>query len=159
MGEVCRSIADEGWRHARDRLNAAIGSGPGCGAPLNPNIPLGETLYWLSVIEDGEEQQDSNYHARRASSTDGQTVAALIFARNLVTHQLVMPVELRVIGGFGTAAWGSVPWGGGSSWRWKTRAELGSPTDKHGRGTQYDVHVAGKVLGIPIEAAARFFAL
>jgi hypothetical protein len=158
MDGVSRSIADEGWRLARDRLNAAIGSGLGGGAPLDPNIPLGEMLYWLSVIEDDEERQDSNYYARRASSTDGQTVAALIFARNLVTHELVMPGELRVMG-YGAAAYGSLPYGGGSSWRWKNRAELGSPTDKYGRDTQYDVHVAGKELSIPIEAAARFFGL
>jgi hypothetical protein len=159
MNGVSRSIANEGWRLARDRLNAAIGSGPGGGALLNPNIPLGETLYWLSVIEDDEERPGSkSYIARRASSTDGQTVAGLIFVRNLVTHELLMPVELRV-GGYGSAAWGSVPYGGGTSWRWKTRAELGSPTDKYGRDTQYDVHVAGKELHIPIEAAARFFGL
>jgi hypothetical protein len=152
---VSGNIAEGGSRLARERLNSA--------PPPNPNIPLAEVLYWFSVID-----EERAYPSRHSASHDGKTAAALIFIRNKVTHGgLVKPIEQWVPleqtgrGGYGGVAYGSTPYAGTvSSWRWRTRAELGNPTDgKGGRDALYDQYVAGKDVPTPLDAAERFFGL
>jgi hypothetical protein len=151
---MTRGMAEDGWRLARARLADALGA-----RAANPNIPLAEALYWLSVVEDDEEKKigSSAYYGHRSGSTDGETVGALVFARNLITHELIIPAELHVRGAYGSAAYGSAAYGGSAEWHWKRRSELGNPTDKYGRDALYDKHVAGGHVDSPLQAAERFF--
>ncbi|HEV3310464.1 MAG TPA: hypothetical protein VG815_08095 [Chloroflexota bacterium] len=111
----------------------------------------------MSVIEDDEERQVLDYHRHRDSSADGRTVGALVFARNLVSHELLMPVEVRPNTYGGSFRYGKSTYAG-VSWRWKRRAQLGNPTDpRYGRDEFYDTFVADHDVDDPLEAAERFF--
>jgi hypothetical protein len=158
-GSVAREMAVEGWRQALVRLRESIHGGPRRPHP-DPNVPLAEAIYWLSVIEDDAVTRigSARYYGHRDSNSDGQTVAALVFARNQVSHELAEPSTQRPTGGYGGSAYGTAPYGGGISWHWKSRTELGSPTDeKWGRDVLYDQLVAGRLLEAPLDAAGRYF--
>lgn len=158
-GSVGREMAIEGWRQALVRLHESIHGGPRRPHP-DPNVPLAEAIYWLSVIEDDEVARSgrATYYGNRSSSREGQTVAALVFARNKVSHELAEPSKPRPTGGYGGSAYGTAPYGGGISWHWKSRTELGSPTDGKGsRDVLYDQLVAGCLLEAPLDAAGRYF--
>ena len=152
-------MAVEGWRDARRRLSVAMTPT----SSSNPNIPLAEALYWLAAIEDDAQgktpTESDSYFATRDASTNGKTVGGLIFARNLVTHELLIPIKPEPVGAYGAAPYGTAPYGGGTQWRWKSRIELGSPIDKHGCDISYDDHVAGRGVGAPLQAAEDFFGL
>ena len=150
-------MAVDGWRQSLVRLGESIHGGPRRPHP-DPNVPLAEAIYWLSVIEDEAVTRigRTTYYNQRGASTDGQTVAALVFARNLMSHELAEPSQGRPTGGYGGSAYGTAPYGGGIAWHWKGRIELGSPTDeKWGRDALYDQLVAGYLLEAPLDAAGR----
>jgi hypothetical protein len=142
---VARDIAEAGWRRARARLKDELAKQDEVGV----NVALGETIFWLSVIEDDEERTvgKTAYYGRRDASTEGQTVRALVFARNLVAHRLVEPASRTVWGGLGTSPLGTTMLGtGGVSWSWKARSNLASPPPldpKGGRDVFYDAEVGG----------------
>ena len=149
---MSRKIAEDGWRLARTRLDEST-------EPDRANIALAEALYWLAVIEDDEKSPDrSTYYAQRLASQDGQVVAGLIFARNFITHQLLLPMSREtLLGGWGTSMFGI---GVIDDWRWKSLADLGNPIEReHKTHLLYESFVAGQDPATPLDAAARFFGL
>lgn len=154
-------MAVEGWTQALVRLRESIHGGPRRPHP-DPNIPLAEAIYWLSVIEDDAviRTGSATYYGHRGSSSEGQTVAALVFVRNQVSHELAEPSKPRSTGGYGGSAYGTAPYGGGIAWHWKSRTELGGSTDaKWGRDVLYDQLVAGRLLEEPLDSAGRYFGI
>jgi hypothetical protein len=149
----------EALQRLRDRLND-----PGMGDPL---ISLAEVLEWSYTLDEYHAKQlGANYRKTiRAASDDGETQAALTFARGLFTHslthvgELVMMQTIRPAGYPGGRRAGNirivaVPKG----YHWKLRAELPPPDPGlvKGRDLLYDNRVAGRPLLDPLEAAARF---
>jgi hypothetical protein len=104
-------MAFDGWRQSLVRLGESTQGGPRRPRP-DPNVPLAEAIYWLSVIEDEAVTRigSTTYYDHRGASTEGQTVAALVFARNLVSHELAEPSRGRPTGGYGGSAYGTAPY-------------------------------------------------
>jgi hypothetical protein len=80
--------------------------------------PVGETLVWLTSLDDlANEGDGAEYRGRRDSSPAGQLFAGLREARNAAVHghrtYRLVEQQARATGAYGTAAYGSVPYGGG----------------------------------------------
>jgi hypothetical protein len=156
-----RSRAEQGLHEALDRVRERTAD-PSRGDPL---ISVAEVLTWCKALEDGHKKRIPSYFADRDGDDDGRALAGLMYARNLVQHQLATvgtlfswPTRMtRQTSGRG----GSVTHisGGGTSFEWNAFGALpdpDKPSKTHDRDVFYRDRVERRLLATPLEAAERF---
>ena len=161
LGEA--GLADS-MKRLEDRLNdRSLG---------DPRLALGEVLGWMYSLEEfhrGRLGDHRYYLVERATTADGQTLAALVWARGAFAHKLISPADLvmslppvvrttRVGGG---RRGGSVTMTTPGLWeyKWVPRSTIPPPQGaSHGRDVYYDQHVDGQPFVPPLQAARRFLA-
>jgi hypothetical protein len=157
-----RELGELGLREAIDRLQGRI-SDPSLGEPI---VSLAEVLEWIYTLEEFHKKRIPAYYYDRLQSVDGQTEAALVYARGLFTHSLQAaahlvsrPTRMIRIGGGGRRGGGvTIGSGGGSAIEWKAFHDLPLPgkPESHGRDLLYTQHVELRTLLQPLQSAITF---
>jgi hypothetical protein len=158
-----RKLAETGLHEALDRLrNRLAGNDPGL-----PQLSLFEALQWCYALDCHHKRHlKPTWRTVQEASPEGQTQAALIWARGKFTHRLINTTQLiewssrtTYTGGGGRRGGRVIVMarGGGSELIWKCKADLpGRQGDDQGDGAFYVNHVESRPILPPLEAAARF---
>jgi hypothetical protein len=146
--------AEQGLREASSRLRDRI-TGADSGDPL---ITLGEALNWAYALEEWhrkrmDKKQKDTYYMARDKDPDGQIVAGVMYARNMVVHQLAnVSILVDVYTDTYTDTYGE--------WRWRLYHRLPKPDPKHpekyGRDKKYKNYVAKQPLLTVMDSVERF---
>jgi hypothetical protein len=145
--------AEQGLREANSRLRSRM-TGADSGDPL---IALVEALNWAYAIEEWhrkrmDKKQKDSYYSARDKDPDGQIVAGVMYARNLVVHQLA---NVSILVGVYTHTYTATYKG---QWRWRLYHRLPKPDkpEKWGRDKQYRNRVAKQPVLTTMDSAERF---
>jgi hypothetical protein len=152
-----RDLGQQGLGAALGRSEAKGTSAPGI------VTSLAEALWWVAALDDHHEAAfgSVDYFQTIRVGDGGETVAGLVWARNLVGHELVTITtlfETLLTSGDDQLTWGGerLTWGTPS---WLLRADLPAPRRKenHARDQMYDKHVAGRPIAEPFTVAHDWF--
>ena len=144
--------AFRGHEEARHRLEVALDAGDDEGVV----IAVCEVLQWLYMM--GEWWKDrlgrNPFFSIRLETAEGETAAALEWARGFTTHALSAPGEERELYP-SEDLYPSDDLFPGNTWRWRS---LPDKNDRgRGRDELYRRRVAHRELYRPLDAALRFF--
>jgi hypothetical protein len=152
-----RQRAEQGLREALDRLDSRINDQ----ATGDPLISLAEALNWAYSLEDWHRKKlkaagIGDYRIRRDNGPDGGVTAGVIYARNLVAHQLT-EVGALVDVYTGDLYHSDIYQG---AWRWRPFSQLPKPEpgheEKQGRDQKYIDHVQEEPLLDRMRDVERF---
>jgi hypothetical protein len=158
-----REYGELGLRLALSRLVQAIDEADS----RHVLVAVAEVLFWLRLLEDHHSQSADDYYDVRDGSPEGQTLAGLMYARNLTTHSLAAIAEL-----IAPLLWSPVVQGGGrrgpkiigplplpEEFLWRSLADLpppDRPEGMHRRDLKYKHFVQGRAVLAPLQEAAGF---
>lgn len=149
------AIGRGGLAGALDRLDRELATG------RPPQVPVLEALGWLRFLQELHRQARHgrlDYYDFRKLSEDGNTYAALVWARGNAAHAHALVTNVDHLYPSPTL----YPSGGlfpGETWRWVPRDALPpEPDKKYHRDVLYASHVAQHHVRAPLARAVSFLA-
>lgn len=155
MAEALQRLKE---RHDAIKLGSPVG---------DPLVSLAEVLTWLYALEEHHRKADANFYDARNKSAGGMTEAGLIYARNLITHQLADVARLvahpgnllmaqRRMRGRRHGSVSIMP--PVREYRWHPLGDLPPPDEPetYGRDAMYEAYVADREMIQPLEDALTF---
>ena len=129
-------------RLASEALDRACERLGGASNPRSQLIAVVECLWWIDAANEFLRAHSPAYEGRRDLDAGGQTVCALIWARNRATHDPYAPVELaRLTDGYADS---STSMYGVFVWKDRGSIRLGAPVTSSFGMHEYDKLLSGK---------------